>query len=90
MEQWESGPLKVIGWPNADESGSQPPAASFDQRWSITWGPSTKETESVQVAMTVQKPSQAVEVASASDPQTPEPAAYAASGPLELHAGVQN
>ena len=89
VEQWESGPLKVIGWPNASESGNQPPA-NFDQRWSITWGPSTKEKESMQVAMTVQKPSQAVEVASASDPQTPEPAAYAASGPLELHAGVQN
>ena len=82
--------MKVIGWPNANESGSQPPAASFDQRWSITWGPSTKEKESVQDAMTVQKPAHAVEVASATDPQTPEPAAYAPSEPLELHAGVQN
>jgi len=90
LQQWESGPLKVIGWPNTTESGNQPPAASFDQRWPITWGPSTKEKESVQDAMTVQMPAQAVEVASASDPETPEPAAHAPSGPLELHAGVQN
>jgi outer membrane protein, adhesin transport system len=87
VEQWESGPLKVIGWPNARESGNQPPA-SFDQRWSITLGPSTKEKESAQEAMTVQKPAHAVEVARATGLEAPEP--NAPSEPLELHAGVQN
>ena len=47
--------------------------------------------EVMQVAMTVQKPSHAVDVASrllASE--APEPDAPAPSEPLELHAGVQN
>ena len=81
--------MKVIGWPNASESGNQPPA-NFDQRWSITWGPSTKEKESMQDAMTVQKPAHAVDVATATGLEAPEPDAPAPSEPLELHAGVQN
>ena len=44
----------------------------------------------MQDAMTVQKPAHAVDVATATDPETPEPAAHAPSGPLELHTGVQN
>jgi adhesin transport system outer membrane protein len=87
VQEWESGPLKVIGWPNSDEA----PPTSFAQRWSIFLAPvTTKKIGSVQDAASEEEPPLALEVAAAPAPELPGSQKNALAEPMVLHAGVQN
>jgi outer membrane protein, adhesin transport system len=89
LQQWESGSLKVIGWPNTDESAYRPPA-NFDQRWSIFLAPVTAEkVDSVQDVAAGQEPPLALELAAVSPP-VPRSHATVPSEPLVLHPGAPN
>ncbi len=83
-------PIYVNSWPNAAELGNQPPAATFEQRWSNNVTPSItleKEWLALNAVAGQGLPANTEPATSATRQQVSEFAALVSPEPLELHPG---